>query len=89
MNFLDLAPHLLADETVVGMPLGHGAQLAHVQGFTQIHLHEPTASSDSFDLDVVRFFLNPGGWGGFFMRMLESMRIKKHSHYLSAARSRQ
>ena len=41
MDLLDLAPHLLADETVIGMPLGHGAQLAHVQRFTQIHFHVP------------------------------------------------
>ena len=60
MNLLDLAPHLLTHETIVGMALGHGAQLAHMKGFTQIDLHEPTASSDSFDLDVVRFFLNLG-----------------------------
>ena len=60
MNFLNLAPHLLADEAVVGMALGHGAQLAHVPRFAQVHLHVPTASSDSFDLDVMGFFLNLG-----------------------------
>ena len=54
MNLLDLAPHLLADETVVGMPLGHGAQLAHVQGFTQIHFHVP-ANLKSERHHVLRF----------------------------------
>ena len=41
MNLLDLAPHLLADETVIGMALGHGPQLAHVQRFAEIHFHVP------------------------------------------------
>jgi hypothetical protein len=60
MNGLNLAPHLLADEAVVGMALGHGAKFHHVQRFAQVHLHEPTALRDPFDLDVVRFFLNLG-----------------------------
>ena len=39
MNGLNLAPHLLADETIIGMTPGHGAQLAHMNGFAQVHLH--------------------------------------------------
>ena len=41
MNFLNRAPHLLADETIVGMTLSHGAKLDHVQRFAQVHLHVP------------------------------------------------
>jgi hypothetical protein len=37
MHFLNLAPHLLADETIVGMALCHGAQLDRVQRFAQVH----------------------------------------------------
>ena len=54
MDGLNLAPHLLADETVVGMALGHGAQLAHVQGFAQVHLHVP-ADLVGERHDVLRF----------------------------------
>ena len=36
MDFLNLAPDLLADETIVGMALRHGAELAHVQGFAPV-----------------------------------------------------
>src|SRR4249920_2287362 len=41
MDFLNLAPHLLADEAIIRMTLRHGAQLAHVHGFPQVHLHVP------------------------------------------------
>ena len=41
MHFLNPAPHLLRDEAVVGMALGHGAQLAEVDRFAQVHLHVP------------------------------------------------
>src|SRR5215831_19118197 len=42
MNFLDLAPDLLGNETIVRMALRHTAQFAQVHGFAQIHLHVPT-----------------------------------------------
>ena len=60
MDLSNLAPHLLADEALVGMALGHGARLDHMQRFAQVHLHEPTASSDPFHFDVVGFFLDLG-----------------------------
>jgi hypothetical protein len=41
VNFLDLAPHFLADEAVVPMALRHGAELAHVERFAQVHFHVP------------------------------------------------
>ena len=41
MDGLNLAPHLLADEAVIGMALGHGAELDHMQRFAQVHLHVP------------------------------------------------
>jgi hypothetical protein len=40
MDFPDLAPHLLADEAVIGVALRHGAELDHVQRFAQVHLHD-------------------------------------------------
>ena len=36
MNGLDLAPDLLANETIVGMALGHGADFMHFYGFAPV-----------------------------------------------------
>ena len=36
MNRLNLAPHLLADETIVGMTLRHGADFIHFYGFAPV-----------------------------------------------------
>src|SRR3989338_2725198 len=41
MDFFNLAPHLLHDEAIVRMALGHGAQLADEHRLAQIHLHVP------------------------------------------------
>src|SRR5262249_20379249 len=41
MHFLDLAPHLLRDESIVRMALGHRSQLAQMNGLAKIHLHVP------------------------------------------------
>ena len=54
MDGLNFAPDLLADETIVGMALRHGAELAHVQGFAQVHLHVP-ADLVGERHDVLRF----------------------------------
>src|SRR4029078_5775984 len=50
MNFLDLAPHLLADEAVIGMALRHGAQLDQVQRSAQVHCHVPATHAIRFTL---------------------------------------
>src|SRR5262245_38551376 len=42
MHFLDFAPHLLRDESVIRMALGHRPQLAQMDGLAEIHLHVPT-----------------------------------------------
>ena len=47
MNFLDPAPPLMADETVVRMSLGHGAQLAHMQCARSSSNEKPTEPGNS------------------------------------------
>jgi hypothetical protein len=59
MNFLDFAPHLLADAAVVGMALGHRAKLDHVQRFAQIHFHVPADLVGEWH-DVLRFARQDG-----------------------------
>ena len=54
MDGLNLAPHLLADGTIIGMALRHRAQLAHVHGFAQVHFHVPANLVRERD-DVLRF----------------------------------
>ena len=41
MHGFDLAPHVLDNQSIVGMALWHAAQLANVDGFAQVHLHRP------------------------------------------------
>jgi hypothetical protein len=41
MNFMNLAPHLLPDEAVIGMALGYGAQLTIVRRFAENDFRVP------------------------------------------------
>lgn len=54
MDGLNFAPNLLADEAVVRMALRHGAELAHVERFAQVHFHVP-ADFVGERHDVLRF----------------------------------
>jgi hypothetical protein len=54
MHFLDLAPHLLRDESIIRMALRHRSQLAHVYGLAQIHFHIPADLVSEGD-NVLRF----------------------------------
>lgn len=43
MNFSNPAPHLLDDESIIGMTLRHRAQLADVHGLAEVQPHIPNA----------------------------------------------
>src|SRR5215813_3202457 len=43
VHFLDFAPHLLRDEPITRMALGHRSELAQMDGLAEIHLHVPAS----------------------------------------------
>ena len=48
MDGSNLAPHLLADEAIVGTTLRHGEQFTHVQRFALVHLQANEAGSNLY-----------------------------------------
>ena len=64
MDGFNFAPHLLADEAIIGMALGHGAELDHVLRFPrQLGVNAPlqiyawfAGSCNALNLDFIRLF---------------------------------
>jgi len=49
MDFANLTPHLLSNESVVWMALWHGTKLADVHRFAQVHFHIPSDTSPEIE----------------------------------------